>query len=126
MRAIDTNVLVRLIVRDDARQVAVAERWVEKGAWVSILALAEASWVLSTVYELGATEIASAVQMLLHHKNLTLQDSDVVAAALKRFRERPTMGFSDSLLLELARKAGHIPLGTFDRVLSRLDGAEKL
>ncbi len=126
MRAVDTNVLVRLIARDDVRQVASADRWVENGAWVSILALAEATWVLSAVYECGAAEIASAVEMLLNHKDLTLQDPDVVAAALKRFRERPRLGFSDCLLLQLARKAGHLPLGTFDRDLSKLDGAEKL
>ena len=126
MRAVDTNVLVRLITRDDVRQAASADRWVENGAWVSVLALAEATWVLSAVYERGPTEIASAVEMLLNHKELTLQDSDVVAAALKSFRERPALGFSDCLLLQLARKAGHLPLGTFDRELSKLDGAEKL
>ncbi len=126
MRAVDTDVLVRLITRDDVRQVASADRWVENGAWVSILALAEATWVLSAVYERNSTEIASAVEMLLNHKDLTLQDSDVVTAALKRFRERPALGFSDCLLLQLARKAGHLPLGTFDRDLSKLDGAEKL
>jgi len=126
MRAVDTNVLVRLITRDDARQAASADRWVEIGAWVSILALAETTWVLSAVYERGPAEIASAVEMLLNHKELTLQDSDVVAAALKRFRERPALGFSDCLLLQLAQKAGHLPLGTFDRELSKLDGAEKL
>jgi predicted nucleic acid-binding protein len=126
MRAVDTNVLVRLITRDDVRQAASADRWVENGAWVSILALAEATWVLSAVYERGPTEIASAVEMLLNHKELTLQDSGVVAAALKSFRERPALGFSDCLLLQLAQKAGHLPLGTFDRELSKLDGAEKL
>jgi predicted nucleic-acid-binding protein len=126
MRAVDTNVLVRLITRDDARQATSAERWVETGAWVSVLALAETTWVLSAVYGRTSAEIASAVNMLLNHKELTLQDSDVVAAALKRLRERPALGFSDCLLLELARKAGHLPLGTFDRELSKLDGAEKL
>ena len=126
MRAIDTNVLVRLITRDDVRQVASADRWVEKGAWVSLLALAEATWVLSAVYERGPTEIASAVEMLLNHKDLTVQDSDVAVAALKHFRRRPSLGFSDCLLLELARKAGQLPLGTFDRDLAKLDGAEKL
>jgi len=45
MRAIDTNVLVRLITRDDSRQAAAAEAFVENGAWVSVLALAEATWV---------------------------------------------------------------------------------
>ncbi len=126
MRAVDTNVLVRLIAQDDARQVAAARRWVEEGIWVSTLALAEALWVLSVVYDRGPAEIALAVETLLNHRDLTLQDSDVVAAALVRFRERPSVGFSDCLLLELARKAGHLPLGTFDRSLSKLDGARKL
>jgi predicted nucleic acid-binding protein len=36
------------------------------------------------------------------------------------------LGFSDCLVLEIARKAGHLPLGTFDRNLSKLDGAQKL
>jgi len=87
MHAVDTNVLVRLITRDDARQAASAERWVETGAWVSVLALAEATWVLSAVYDRIPAEIASAVEMLLNHKELSLQDSDVVAAALKRLRD---------------------------------------
>jgi len=126
MRAVDTNVLVRLLTQDDAEQVRVARWWVEEGVWVSTLALAEALWVLSVVYDRGPAEIASAVETLLNHRSLTLQDSDVVTAALMRFRERPSVGFSDCLLLELARKAGHLPLGTFDRNLSKMDGARKL
>jgi hypothetical protein len=54
MRAIDANVLVRLVARDDPGQVAAAEAFVEKGAWVSVLAHAEATWVLSTVYRIVA------------------------------------------------------------------------
>jgi predicted nucleic acid-binding protein len=49
-----------------------------------------------------------------------------VAAALDIFRSRPALGFTDCLLLEVARKAGHLPLGTFDRNLSKIDGTEKL
>lgn len=64
--------------------------------------------------------------MLLNHKHLILQDSEVVGAALEIFRARPALGFSDCLLLELARKAGHLPLGTFDRDLSKFDGTQKL
>ena len=126
MRAVDTNVLVRLITRDDCRQVASADRFVGKGAWVSTLVLAETTWVLSAVYERSPADIATAVEMLLGHRELTVQDSDVVAAALTVFRTRPAPGFSDCLLLEIARKTGHLPLGTFDRALSKLDGAEKL
>ena len=126
MRAVDTNVLVRLVTRDDERQTASAESFVENGAWVPQLALAEATWVLAAVYGLDAAAIASAVAMLLDHKDLTLQDSEVVANARGRFRKRPSLGFSDCLMLEIARKAGHLPLGTFDRTLARIEGATRL
>ena len=91
-----------------------------------MLALAEATRVLAAVYGLSAAGLVTAVEMLLNHEDLTLQDSDAVAAALELFRSRPALGFSDCLLLELARKAGHLPMGTFDRSLGRLEGAEKL
>ena len=126
MRAVDTNVLVRLITRDDPRQVVSADHFVAKGAWVSHLPLAETSWVLASVYDRSAAEIATAVELLLNHRELTLQDPDVVAAALAVFKDRPAVGFSDCLLLEIARKAGQLPLGTFDRDLGKLDGAQKL
>lgn len=126
MRAVDTNVLVRLVTRDDPRQVAAAEAFVAAGAWVSHLVLAETTWVLDAVYELGAAEIATAVDMLLSHTHLTLQDADTVAAALVHYRDRPALGFSDCLILEVARKAGHLPLATFDRELGRRAGAQRL
>src|SRR5215831_18494535 len=126
MRAVDTNVLVRLATRDDAKQVAAAEVFITPGAWVSHLVLAEAMWVLASVYDLGPVAIATAVEMFLNHRDLSLQDADVVAAALVHFRKQPKLGFSDCLMLELARKAGHLPLGTFDRELSKLDGAQRL
>ena len=97
-----------------------------KGAWVPHLVLAEATWVLSAVYDLDAAAIAIAVEMFLSHKDLTLQDSDAVAAALGHFRRKPSLGFSDCLVLEVARKAGNLPLGTFDRELGKLEGAQRL
>jgi predicted nucleic-acid-binding protein len=126
MRAVDTNVLVRLITRDDAAQLAGAERFVEAGAWVSHLALVETVWVLDTEYSRSAADIATAIELLLGHRQLILQDADVVASALEQFRARPGIGFSDCLLLETARRAGHLPLGTFDPDLSRRDGTQKI
>jgi predicted nucleic-acid-binding protein len=124
MRAVDTNVLVRLLARDDPGEVAAAESFVARGAWVSQLVLVEAVWVLESVYELERAAQARAVAMLLNHRDLTVQDSDVVATALEHFKARGGVSFSDCLVLEVARKAGHVPLGTFDRDLAKLDGAE--
>lgn len=126
MRAVDTNLLVRLLVRDDPTQVRLAETFIAGGAWVSHLVLAETVWVLDAVHERTPAQIATAIALLLNHEQLALQDSDVVASALGQFRARPALGFSGCLVLEIARKAGHLPLGTFDRALARLDGAESL
>lgn len=126
MRAVDTNVLVRLITRDDRDQTASAETFISKGAWVSTIVLTEAIWVLASVYDVGSAGQATAVEMLLNHRDLTIHDREIVAAALALFRTRPTLGFSDCLILEMARKAGHLPLGTFDRNLGRVAGAQRL
>ena len=125
MRAVDTNVLVRLITRDDAKQVAAAEAFVANGAWVPHLALAEAVWVLASVYDRDPAAIATAVDMLVNHQNLTLQDEDTVIAAVRQFRARPAVGFSDCLMVEVARRAGHGPLATFDKQLGKIDGAQR-
>lgn len=126
MRAVDTNVLIRLITRDDAKQVAMAEAFVARGAWVPHLVLVEAMWVLTSLYYRGPDDVATAVEMLMNHQQLTLQDADTVAEAVATFRRRPAVGFSDCLILEVARKAGHLPLGTFDRDFSKLQGVERL
>lgn len=126
MRAVDTNVLVRLMTRDDVRQVAAAETFVANGAWVPHLAIAEATWVLASVYDRGPETIATAVEMLLTHEHLTVQDAEAVAAAVAHFRQHPKVRFSDCLMVEIARKAGHTPLGTFDRNLAKIEGAQRL
>ncbi|MFO0463068.1 MAG: PIN domain-containing protein [Burkholderiales bacterium] len=126
MRAIDTNLLVRLLVRDSATQVDAAEAFIANGAWVSHLVLVETMWVLDAVYERTPRQIAKSIEMLLNHLSLTLQDAEVVAAALDKFNSRPSIGFSDCLVLEFARKAGHLPLGPFDNKLAKLGETPRL
>ncbi|MBL0171363.1 MAG: type II toxin-antitoxin system VapC family toxin [Gemmatimonadaceae bacterium] len=126
MRAVDTNVLVRLLTRDEVKQTAAAELFIAKGAWISHVVLVETTWVLASVYARTALQIADAIAMLLEHEALALQDPDVVALALAQLRRRPAIGFSDCLIVEIARKAGHLPLGSFDRTLGRVDGAQLL
>jgi len=126
MRAVDTNVLVRLVTRDDVRQASSADAFIAKGAWVPLLALTEAIWVLAAVYKRNAKGLAKAVEMFLHHEHLVLQDADAVAGALDLFRSRPSLGFSDCLMLQVARKAGHLPLGAFDRGWGKIEGVQRL
>jgi predicted nucleic-acid-binding protein len=90
------------------------------------LVLAETIWVLDSVYELSREQIATAVEMLLNHRDLTVQDGEVVSSALVHYRKRSTVDFSDCLVLEIARKAGHLPVGTFDRDFAKLDDVRRL
>lgn len=126
MRAVDTNLLGRLLVRDDPKQVSAAEEFVQRGAWVSQFVLAETLWLLDAVHERSSSQLAAALDPLLDHQHSTLQDADVVREALTHFRAHPILGFSDCLVLAITRKAGHLPLGTFDRNLARLEGTRRL
>lgn len=123
MRAIDTNVLIRVLARDDARQAAAADAFVTDGAWVSHLALAQAVWVLHAVYTRNRSQIGEAVEMLLQHRELVIERPDIVATALAQFRDTSKVGFTDCLVVAIARAAGHPPLGTLDRALARIEGA---
>ena len=111
---------------DNLQQTAAAEAFVSAAAWVSHLVLVEAMWVLESVYEVTAEKIVVTVEMLLNHAMLTIQDADVVQAALGRFRRRAAPDFSDCLALEIARKTGNLPLGNFVRALSKIDGVQRL
>jgi predicted nucleic-acid-binding protein len=86
----------------------------------------EAIRVLATVYELTAHDQATAIEMLLNHRDLVLQESETVTAALELFRAKPGLNFSDCFTFYTAQKAGHHPLGTFDRNLAKVAGTQKL
>jgi predicted nucleic-acid-binding protein len=126
MRAIDTNVLVRLIARDDPAQIRLAEAFVAKGAWVSLLVLAETVWVLTAVYALDRKKIAKALNILLEQDTLAFQDAEIAANALALFKTHKGVAFSDCLILEIAAKAGHGPVGTFYRDFAKVRGVERL
>jgi len=126
MRAVDTNVLIRIIARDDALQVAAADEYIAGGAWVSTLVLTEAIWVLASRYRRSPADLIRILEVLLKHESLVLQDAEQVAAAVELFRSRPSLGFSGCLILQVARKGGYVPLGTFDRAFARCEGTQKL
>jgi predicted nucleic-acid-binding protein len=88
--------------------------------------LVETLWVLDAVYARSAQQIGTAVEMLLSHAELNLQDADVAAVALAQFPEHPGLGFSDCLILATAQRAGHLLLGSFDRQPTRLEGNQRL
>jgi predicted nucleic acid-binding protein len=126
MVAADTNVIVRLITRDDAHQVGRAEAFVAEGVWVSHIVMAEVISVLRRHYGFSHAELADAIELVLAIPSVSLHEGETVRAALSLYRQHPSLGFSDCMILESARKAGHLPLGTFDRTLGRVAGAQRL
>jgi predicted nucleic-acid-binding protein len=69
---------------------------------------------------------AYAASVPTRDEQLSVQDSEMVEAAVAQYRHQQKVGFSDCLMVEVARTAGHKPLGTFDLALGRLDGAHRL
>lgn len=126
MRAADTNVLVRVLARDDDGQVAAADELVSAGAWVSLLVLQETLWVLERAYDVDRKQQGVIIAMLLEHATIVLESPELVAAALRTFRANPRIEFSDSLILEVARRAGHLPGATFDKRLAKVTGTQLL
>jgi len=126
MRVVDTNIVVRLIARDDPRQVELAEAFIKGGAWVSTLVLQETLWVLERAYKVGRVPIARLVELLLDHESLVLEAPALVRVALSEFRGSKNVGFSDCLVLASARAQGHLPVGTFDKRLAKLADTEVL
>lgn len=124
--AIDTNVLVRLATRDDDKQARAADVCIASGAWVSHVVLAETAWVLTSLYGASRSALAGTIAKLLDHVSLVMQDADVARSALSHFAQSKSLSFADCLILEIARKAGHLPLCTFDRDLAKLDGAQRV
>jgi predicted nucleic-acid-binding protein len=124
MRAADTNILIRLIVRDDARQAAAAAALLEQGIWISTVVVMENVWVLESVYKFDRSDISTAMRMLLDLETGVTEDNDAVRSAIAAYERSARIGFEDCLILETARRAGQLPLATFDRALARLDGVE--
>lgn len=124
MRAVDTNIVVRLITRDDERQAAAAERVVKGGVWLSIVAVSEVAWVLASLYELPRDRVADSIALLLRHEHITLEHATAIERTLEVFRRTSGVSFADCLLIEVARLQECGPLMTFDKRLARLNGAE--
>lgn len=127
MAAVDTNVLVRLLVDDDEDQVRHARAFLrsEGPAWVSLIVVAEVSWVLVSAYAFDRRGLATAIESLLSLSVIELEEPAVVASALDAFRSSAA-DFGDCLILACARRANRLPLATFDTDLGRIDGARRL
>jgi predicted nucleic-acid-binding protein len=123
MTGLDTNVLVRYLVRDEPTQAARATRELERDErfLVDGIVLCELVWVLETGYGFSRRDIAATLEKVLATAQFEIESKDLALAALADFRGS-TADFSDCLLGRRNRAAGATETVTFDRGLGRLDG----
>jgi predicted nucleic-acid-binding protein len=119
MIGLDTNVLVRYIMQDDAKQAPLATRLVESlsaeaPGFVPLVAVVELAWVLSSAYDLKREQLVQAFEGLLRTKELVIERAEVVWKALRAFQSA-NADFADCLIARSAASAGCEKTMTFDR-----------
>ena len=124
MIALDTNVLVRYLVEDDAAQAAVARRIIEQSltpaapGFVGLVVLVELAWVLDRVYGCTGDQVASIVAGLIASPTILVEQAAAVAAAIAQ----PHSDLADALLHEVGKAHGCARTVTFDRKFAKLPG----
>ena len=127
MIGLDTNVLVRYIMQDDAKQSPKATKiiealdGIEKSGYVTLVSIVELVWVLSASYELTRAQVAQALDSLIRAKQLKIDSADQVIRALRVFKEGKS-DFADCLIERSANSAGCEKTVTFDVNASRHAG----
>ena len=128
MIALDTNVLIRYLTRDNPEQ-AEAARALLQGlttngpGFICREVVIEVVWVLERSYRFSRERIANIVVELVATDTLVIEDDNDVAQAAAAYREG-SADFSDLMILAAANRVGAQPLYTFDRRFARLDGTE--
>lgn len=127
MVAVDTNVLVRLLIGDDEAQASAARalQRIQAPLFLSHVVLAETAWVLASAYAFRREKVGMLMEMLLDADGFVVQEPAIVADALSSFAASKA-DFSDCLILSIAKSAGATPLATFDERLAKVPGARKL
>lgn len=130
MIALDTNVLVRYLVRDDAEQAEAARALLEsltadRPGYVCREVAVEFVWVLERAYGFSRDQIATILEELVATEGLVIEAADDVARAAFRYRIGGA-GFSDLMIVTAAERAGALPVYTFDQKAARLEGATLL
>ena len=126
MTGLDTNVIVRFLMKDDAEQAALAntvfaELTAVAPGFVCREVLVELVWVLQKIYRLPRTDIADAVEGLLGAREIVVESADHVAVAVDRLR-KGCAGYADQMIALAGQGAGCGKTITFDRKAAGLPG----
>lgn len=131
MATLDTNVLVRLLVRDDTAQLATARKLILKclgdgeTLFVPVTVALELEWVLRSNFGFDKQTVVQALSDLLSAADLSFESEGAWEMALAQYA-RIAADFSDCLHAALAVAADLQPMWTFDGAASRVEGARLL
>ncbi|MEP7009593.1 MAG: type II toxin-antitoxin system VapC family toxin [Acidobacteriota bacterium] len=131
MIALDTNILIRLLVRDDPGQTALAERLLQESSdagepcYISDPVLCEVEWVLESSYRAKRGDILAAMQELLAGELFVFEDREILHQAIDNYQDGKA-DFSDCLIGAKARGRGARTTYTFERVLTKAQGFTRL
>ncbi len=129
MIGLDSNAIVRILVRDDETQTSRAEHLIAasgpNGAFVSLIVLIETIWVVKSVYGRDRDEVLTAVEGLLATAELAIEGEALVRAALSACAGS-SADFADTLIGQVNRAAGCSSTATFDRKAACLDGFSRV
>ena len=130
MIAIDTNVIIRPLIDDDAAQSDAARRLLgklttENPGFLCREAMLEFVWVLERVYGVPRSTIGTAVLDLISSDNIVVENDEAMTHAAYRYMQGG-VDFADLMILSAAQASGCVQLYTFDRKLAQLDGAALL
>lgn len=116
MVAIDTNVLIRLIVEDDNIQAHKALTLLKKHneVFISAIVICEVAWVLESCYNLKKLEIIDVFENILRVEQFEIEYSESIWLALNEFK-KINADFSDCIVGAIAKTNGHYPVATFDK-----------
>ena len=126
MIGLDTNVLVRYIMQDDAGQAAKATTLIESlsaavPGFITLVSVVELVWVLSSCYDLNRSQIAQSLEIILRSRQLVVDQAEHVVRALRIFREG-SADFADCLIERMAAYAGCTRTMTFDSAAAKSAG----
>jgi predicted nucleic-acid-binding protein len=128
---LDTNVIVRYVTQDDARQAAAASKLFERvltstrPGFVSLITLCELVWVLADCYDADKARIAIVIEGLLGSRQLVVEDAEMVWKSLRAW-EKSSADFPDLLLGQVLLARGCEKVMTFDKAAAKLPGFELL
>lgn len=130
MPALDTNVLVRYLIADDKKQFEAAKQFIEEAItyealFIPVSVSVELEWVLRSLYEVKKAMIITTFNRLLEAREIEFQEESAIEIALSLYADN-NADFADCLHIASAQTQDRVPLVTFDRKASRVEGAKLL